>query len=205
MVHCKQNEILVLLTIPLSPERYESDYRRANRLLNLKNKDFIIKETIRLGYSWEEYFNNVAKNILIDINELSEKSSCTIDYDVTFKAFSKALRAENYKLIVLFAHHYHKNEEDGIEFADECMRLEKIEKSIRKNAKNKTLFLFVCDSKFIEAIQKKNKLFYRVASANFKIHTTASFTFIKEWILLIGESNTWDEAYSTAIIKHLKE
>jgi len=203
--HCNQNEILILLTIPLSPERYEGDYRKAKSWLRFKKKDFINREIARIGHSWEEYFSSVAKNILIDIHELSEKSTCTIDYDVTYNDFGKALRASNYKLIVLFAHHYHKNKEDGIEFADGCWRLDKFEKIIGKTAKNKSLLLFVCNSEFIEEIQRKNKLFDLVASSNFKIHATASFTFIKELILLIDESKTWDEAYTIAITKHLKE
>ncbi len=199
-----QEKVIVLLTIPLTKRRYESDYRRAfNKFFFWTQKDFIKKEIVRLGYSWSEYFDNLAKSILVDVKKKKKKSQCIIDHDVTFSNFKSALKSNEFSCVILIAHHFRNEKTDGIEFANGCIKLNKVKRVLEKFGQNKTLIFSVCESDFLEKKQKENKLFETVGTANYRIKTSPNFSFIKEWILQMDGKSSIHESYAKAIKKHL--
>jgi len=204
------SEILVLITIPMQQKRYETDVRKASQKIYFgKPKEFAKIESWKHG-EWKAYKENIVFPVLSDITELHQKSNCILDYEITFKNFKTALQATEFKGIFLLAHHiknYGKKKLDYIEFADGGALTTKVTLLLQSGiAKQKSIFLFVCNSKTFEAvkIQKNDSLEY-IGTTAWNTPTIAGFNFIKHWILSMNRKKTLSESYAEAIETFLQE
>ena len=211
MLNAQQNKILfsdkvlVMITIPLTRERYIKDLRSsASPFYFGKPKEYIRNEVIRLGKSWEFYYKNVACFILQDILELKENTNCDIDYDVTFREFSLAMKSAKYDVIFLIAHMINSGKQFMLEFADGGIKLSKVYKilSAEKEKGQAPIFL-VCESQSeLEKVKKVSpESITYIATSDWKIPVVPGFEFLKYWIMCIN-NNTLIDAYSMAISKY---
>src|SRR6478736_485678 len=99
------DRVLLMVTIPLTKERFHRDLKKPFFSLNHKAKEFTKLYALGSGSGWEGYFSDVAGYILSDIQLLSANSSCLIDYDVDYEKFKLAMSTDQFDVIFLFAHH----------------------------------------------------------------------------------------------------
>lgn len=202
--------VIVLITIPLTEKRYNRDMKDIfGNFYFGRPKEFIKNESLRLGRSWEKYFNEIASFILFDVKEIIGNTNCTVDFDVTYKKFINAIKSDDYDVIYLFAHHIMETKSSKsslIEFADGGMSTEKVIRSIEKlKNKQKSLFFFVCESDEFEKLQRKKPKFQSlVGSTSWNLPTVLGFNFIKYWVLELNNKRGLLDAYSRAISKFLK-
>lgn len=200
-------KVVLLNTIPLFEARYQADLRPPSWLSMLakakgKQKDFV-QSSLYLYGNWEEYNIEIATPVLSELVKIRDNSLATIDLEVSWRQFQKAVLSDVFEAFFLFAHHF----DNKIEFADGGIKISEVQSFLTKTrTKGQRHFVFmVCRADAFE----KSKIefpasFSSTATASWNIPVIEAYVFSRLWIQSMDETRSFPNAYSEAIGQYLK-
>jgi hypothetical protein len=197
---------VLLNTIPLFEPRYLADLKQPSLLSKLslhtkKRRDFVFR-SLYLHQSWEEYDAAIATPVLSELVKTQDNTPATIDLEVSWAQFQKAVLSGLFEAFFLFAHHF----DDKIEFADGGIEISKVDDFLTRNKVDgpRHFVFMVCRA---EAFEKSKIEFPEsissVATVGWNIPVIEAYVFSRFWVQNMDGERSFSEAYGEAIGQYL--
>lgn len=194
--------VLMLNTIPLNEKRFIRE--RRTRLFYRKS-DFLRTQFPSI-LPWSDYEKLVVLPILSELAEIKKHTRISIDYDVNYSDFRRAMRSSNFDSIFILAHHI---EQSGhVEFAGARIKLGNMSKFLQKTmqSSSKNLQVFICkagglENGIFDSVERKGAF----SVSYWRMPVMESYRFVKYWLLSLDGKATLSEAYTQAIRRSVNE
>ncbi|RYE56150.1 MAG: hypothetical protein EOP48_08650 [Sphingobacteriales bacterium] len=197
------SQMVICLTIPLTKKRFLAEKNSSNWWSRLfchstdfaRNFSETFAEPYWVGEDGTGYEQRVALPVLQSLLTLNDETQVKIVPDCTFQQLKDILDEENFRLLIILAHHYNER----IEFAGGGVRIAKIKKLFASFEKQLSLCLLVCESESTGMALKDSDVIRSLFSSPYELSVVHAAKFLVCWVKAIDCGKTLSQSYHEAL------